>query len=83
MEKDAAEVKKALATGALKETHASPGEHFWMTRSYKSHNSRSAVPPILCYCLASILMTMVNKVRTPSITAPFRPHLRNSSLYRG
>jgi len=43
MEKDAAEVKKALATGALKEASASP------------------MPPILAYCLASILMTVVNK----------------------
>ncbi|KAF8227549.1 UDP-galactose transporter [Tricholoma matsutake] len=43
MEKDAAEIKKALATGALKEIQTSP------------------VPPIVCYCLASILMTVVNK----------------------
>ncbi|KAF5383531.1 hypothetical protein D9615_003695 [Tricholomella constricta] len=43
MEEDVAEVKKALATGALKEVHG------------------SAVPPILCYCCASILMTVVNK----------------------
>jgi len=42
-ERDAAEVKKALATGVLKDTHV------------------SAIPPILCYCLASILMTLVNK----------------------
>ncbi|RDB20876.1 GDP-mannose transporter [Hypsizygus marmoreus] len=43
VEEDMAEVKKALATGALKEPQA------------------SAVPPILCYCCASILMTVVNK----------------------
>jgi GDP-mannose transporter len=42
-EEDAAEMKKALATGAVKES------------------STSAVPPILCYCFASILMTVVNK----------------------
>jgi len=42
-EDDVAEVKKALATGVLKEPQG------------------SAVPPILCYCCASILMTVVNK----------------------
>ncbi|KAJ7355526.1 hypothetical protein DFH08DRAFT_852702 [Mycena albidolilacea] len=40
---DEAEVRKALATGALKEPSA------------------SAIPPIACYCMASILMTVVNK----------------------
>lgn len=40
---DAAEFKKAMATGAVKEANL------------------SSIPPILCYCLASILMTMVNK----------------------
>ncbi|KAJ6625009.1 hypothetical protein B0H10DRAFT_1784000 [Mycena sp. CBHHK59/15] len=40
---DDVEMKKALATGAVKEA------------------SISTVPPIACYCLASILMTVVNK----------------------
>ncbi|KAJ3569037.1 hypothetical protein NP233_g5319 [Leucocoprinus birnbaumii] len=44
-EKDAAEIKKAIATGAAKE----------------SGHSNAAVPSIVCYCLASILMTVVNK----------------------
>ncbi|KAF5362539.1 hypothetical protein D9756_002558 [Leucocoprinus leucothites] len=44
-EKDAAEIKKALATGAATE----------------SGRSNAAVPPIICYCIASILMTVVNK----------------------
>jgi len=44
-EADAADIKKALATGAAKES-AGPS---------------SAVPSIICYCLASILMTVVNK----------------------
>ncbi|KAI0704369.1 UDP-galactose transporter [Cytidiella melzeri] len=43
-EDDVAEMKKAIATGAVKE---SP--------------SVSALPPIVCYCIASILMTVVNK----------------------
>ncbi|KAF9556659.1 UDP-galactose transporter [Agrocybe pediades] len=42
-ERDAAELKKALATGAAKDANL------------------SALPPILCYCMASILMTVVNK----------------------
>ncbi|KAJ7257883.1 hypothetical protein B0H12DRAFT_1110413 [Mycena haematopus] len=40
---DEAELRKALATGAVK---ASP---------------TSAIPPIACYCMASILMTVINK----------------------
>ncbi|KAF9457189.1 GDP-mannose transporter [Collybia nuda] len=43
VEDDVVEVRKALATGALKEV------------------SVSTMPPIICYCLASILMTLVNK----------------------
>jgi len=42
---DAAELKKALATGAAKEKVP----------------SKAALAPIVCYCLASILMTVVNK----------------------
>jgi len=46
-ERDVAEIKKALATsGADKEFAA----------------SSAAVSSIACYCLASILMTLVNKV---------------------
>ncbi|KAJ7746931.1 hypothetical protein DFH07DRAFT_869524 [Mycena maculata] len=41
--KDDAEMKKAIATGAVQEPPL------------------SAVPPIACYCLASILMTIINK----------------------
>lgn len=45
-ERDAAEIKKTLATsGTDKESLA----------------SSAAIPPIACYCLASILMTLVNK----------------------
>jgi len=40
---DDAELKKALATGAVKEAPV------------------SAIPPIACYCMASILMTVINK----------------------
>jgi len=43
MDEDAVEFKKAIATGAVKES------------------SISSLPPILCYCIASILMTVVNK----------------------
>ncbi|KAH9946523.1 UDP-galactose transporter [Amylocystis lapponica] len=46
-EEDVAEIKKALATGA---GPAKDGAH-----------TISAVPPIVCYCIASILMTVVNK----------------------
>ncbi|KAF8972620.1 GDP-mannose transporter [Flammula alnicola] len=42
-ERDAADLKKAMATGALKEANL------------------SSLPPIICYCMASILMTVVNK----------------------
>ncbi|KAL0579272.1 GDP-mannose transporter into the lumen of the Golgi [Marasmius crinis-equi] len=44
---DAAEVKKALATGANSDQPV----------------QLSAVPPVVCYCVASILMTLVNKVQ--------------------
>lgn len=65
MEKDAAEVKKALATGALKETHTSPCEYPYLhVYIIPMDLTTSAVPPIVCYCLASILMTVVNKVRS-------------------
>ncbi|KAJ7636023.1 hypothetical protein DFH06DRAFT_1100009 [Mycena polygramma] len=40
---DEAEMRKALATGAVKEAPI------------------SAIPPIACYCFASILMTVINK----------------------
>ncbi|KZT70751.1 UDP-galactose transporter [Daedalea quercina L-15889] len=46
-EDDVVEIKKAMATGG-----GAPRE---------SAGSVSSVPPILCYCLASILMTVVNK----------------------
>ncbi|KAF8998595.1 hypothetical protein BDQ17DRAFT_1247475 [Cyathus striatus] len=42
-ERDAAELKKAIATGAAKDL------------------ATSAVPSVVCYCVASILMTVVNK----------------------
>ncbi|KAG7093873.1 GDP-mannose transporter into the lumen of the Golgi [Marasmius oreades] len=44
---DAAELKKAMATAA--------------SDTSTRHLQLSAVPPVLCYCLASILMTLVNK----------------------
>lgn len=43
-EEDAAEIKKAIATGASTDS-----------------GTASAIAPIVCYCLASILMTVVNK----------------------
>ncbi|KAI0763771.1 UDP-galactose transporter [Trametes elegans] len=44
-EDDVVEMKKALATGSASSQNA----------------VASSVPPILCYCMASILMTVVNK----------------------
>ncbi|PCH44414.1 UDP-galactose transporter [Wolfiporia cocos MD-104 SS10] len=44
-EEDVVEIKKAMATGGGKD----------------SSGALSSVPPILCYCIASILMTVVNK----------------------
>ncbi|KJA25683.1 hypothetical protein HYPSUDRAFT_37112 [Hypholoma sublateritium FD-334 SS-4] len=44
-DRDAADLKKAIATGSMA----------------AKEGTVSAVPPILCYCLASILMTVVNK----------------------
>lgn len=46
-EEDVAEIKRAMATGN------SSGKD--------SSSTISSVPPIVCYCLASILMTVVNK----------------------
>ncbi|GBE86521.1 GDP-mannose transporter [Sparassis crispa] len=46
-EEDVVEIKKYLATG--------PGA------GREPSSSVSAVPPIVCYCLASIIMTVVNK----------------------
>jgi len=46
-EEDVAEIKKALATGT--------------GTGKDSTKAMSAVPPIVCYCMASILMTVVNK----------------------
>lgn len=34
-----------------------------MTRKAHPHTYVAPVPPIVCYCLASIIMTVVNKVR--------------------
>ncbi|TFY72301.1 hypothetical protein EVG20_g700 [Dentipellis fragilis] len=45
-EEDVVEMKKAIATGSAKDDTAAV----------------SSVAPIVCYCLASILMTVVNKV---------------------
>lgn len=39
MEKDAAEIKKALATGALKEIQTSPGEYREYSRSQNPQSS--------------------------------------------
>ncbi|EGN92206.1 hypothetical protein SERLA73DRAFT_99599 [Serpula lacrymans var. lacrymans S7.3] len=44
-EEDLAEMKRNLATGSLSE----------------NNGTSSAIPPIVCYCVASILMTLVNK----------------------
>ena len=62
---DAVEFKKAIATGAVKESSLSSRTSIQMFDS-KLHWSKDvslSVPPILCYCIASILMTVVNKVR--------------------
>jgi hypothetical protein len=73
-EPDVAEIKKALATGNVKDTgpvgsaSKSPGLCFdvWFNL-FPLFLLTSAifrtVLPILCYCTASILMTVVNKVR--------------------
>ncbi|KAI0741450.1 UDP-galactose transporter [Daedaleopsis nitida] len=45
-QEDVAEIRKALATGS---------------GSSQSSTSVSSVPPIVCYCIASILMTVINK----------------------
>lgn len=59
---DAAEFKKAMATGAIKEAKLSSSTCWTGRGLLKSLIRFYLVPPIICYCLASILMTMVNKV---------------------
>lgn len=62
-EKDVAEVKKAIATGAsTKEAPLSAREFHFTLEILNNNDIWSTVPPILCYCCASILMTVVNKV---------------------
>lgn len=58
---DAAEFKKAMATGAIKEAKLSSSTCQTGRSLLKSLIHFYLVPPIICYCLASILMTMVNK----------------------
>lgn len=70
-EEDVVEMKKQLATGSSKETHQSVSscECFQSVLRWRDVCSEplfilcSAVAPIACYCAASILMTVVNKVR--------------------
>jgi GDP-mannose transporter len=62
-EKDVAEMKKAIATGAsTKEASLSARESHFTLEILNNNDIWSTVPPILCYCCASILMTVVNKV---------------------
>lgn len=70
-EEDVVEMKKQLATGSSKETHQSVSscECFQSVLRWRDVCSDplfilcSTVAPIACYCAASILMTVVNKVR--------------------
>lgn len=64
-DEDVLEMRKAIATGSAKEGPAvSSGEYEDGGLCAARSNSRvfGSVAPIVCYCLASILMTVVNKV---------------------
>ena len=64
-EVDIVDMKKAIATGSAKEGPAvsSSASSFDLAESVElTKGNWSVVPPIVCYCLASILMTVVNKV---------------------
>ena len=67
-EDDVVEMKKAIATGSAKDgAGVSSGVYTYLVlqrhdRAQYGFHSRYTVPPIVCYCLASILMTVVNKV---------------------
>ena len=62
--KDAVELKKAIATGTVKESSISSrtSTQYLITSFNQSKVDNISVPPIICYCIASILMTVVNKV---------------------
>ena len=72
---DVAEIKKAAATAPYAGIMNHPGM-FWtlltdvrlMAHQFRVHCVvvRCAALPVLCYCLASIMMTVINKVRTAS-----------------
>ena len=66
-EEDVVEMKKALATGSASSqsnvTSSGTYCHFvQLVQSSLKLPLRHVVAPIVCYCMASILMTVVNKV---------------------
>jgi hypothetical protein len=62
-ERDVVEIKKALATsGADKERAASSAAGRLCLLLHVNPTHVAQVSSIACYCLASILMTLVNKV---------------------
>jgi hypothetical protein len=71
---DVADIKKALATGASTQMSARKFVHVKYNSAADSPVSVSypagSVPPILCYCIASILMTVVNKVCDITTVSP-------------
>lgn len=66
-EVDVVEMKKAIATGA-KESPVTSSRAFPALPQVARMLRGDSVPPIVCYCLASILMTVVNKVRANTVT---------------
>lgn len=83
-EEDVVEIKKALATGNGEDPKA-PGASaslFFFSLIDEDHFLTLlclAVPPILCYCSASILMTVVNKVSPSANIGTPRSHIHHSS----
>ena len=73
-EEDIVDMKKAIATGSAKEgPSVSAGEYSVCSGEYIIGLDTAwyfLVAPILCYCVASILMTVVNKVRTTRFLSP-------------
>ena len=63
-DEDVVEMKKAMATGTKEAPSVSACElHVSFVEGTRS-DCCTAVAPIICYCIASILMTVVNKVCT-------------------
>lgn len=62
-EEDIVEMRKAVATGSAKAEVPVNSGMFTCTSYFDILTYAAfAVPPIVCYCIASILMTVVNKV---------------------